>query len=282
MLRARTLIATIVVALLLGGTADLAAAAAAPGDEAQPVSEEEEEALQEAQARQEGAQALQEAQARKAPPATKPTPPVRWHAAGEALPAHRRGHVRVHARAPGHASTSAPGRSCGGPRPAASRSLAPARARGPARTDRELRGQPRRVRRGHRRPAPQTPRPDGSWVTCETTGSERLDAGRRRWRGRWSARGRTCSAPASSTPTWRSTGRCQGRPIRSAGRRSATVPARHHVYPMDLVWLPPVESDWTFMCRHEGSFETGWTTSCRQTANRAGREVWEFTVSLTP
>ena len=29
---------------------------------------------------------------------------------------------------------------------------------------------------------------------------------------------------------------------------------------MDLVWLPPVESDWEFMCRHEGSFETGWKT----------------------
>jgi hypothetical protein len=43
-----------------------------------------------------------------------------------------------------------------------------------------------------------------------------------------------------------------------------------------------VESDWEFMCRREGSFAVGWRTVCRQTANRAGREVWEFTVTLTP
>ena len=59
-------------------------------------------------------------------------------------------------------------------------------------------------------------------------------------------------------------------------------PDTRHVYPMDLVWLPPVESDWDFMRMREGSFAAGWRTACRQSANRAGREVWEFAVTLTP
>ena len=127
----------------------------------------------------------------------------------------------------------------------------------------------------------QTPRPDGSWVWCETVGSERL-ARPVALAGTMVGARPDVLGPSfldADVPVDRQASGTTD-PICLPPFRDG--PGTHHVYPMDLVWLPPVESDWDVMCRHEGSFETGWTTACRQTANRAGREVWEFKVTLTP
>jgi hypothetical protein len=278
MLRARTLIATIVVGLLLGGTADLAAGAAGPGKKQSQTKKHAKKKHCKKPKRGKKRKGCKKRTPGKKPPATTKPPVVppekvfKLTAEGTYEFTRERQGTSVFFGATTRLRWTATGsvavaRTSAGPKDLRARTVSFAGNLAELEEDTMTRA--------------ATPRPDGSWVICETTSSERL----------------TGPAPLTGTmvgarpdvlgPSFLDADVAIDR--QASGTADPIClppfgngPGSRHVYPMDLVWLPPVESDWTFMCRHEGSFETGWVTSCRQTANRAGREVWEFAVSLTP
>ena len=289
MLRARTLFATIVAGLLLGGTADLAAAgAAAPGDkQSKSQSQKKKKAKKHCKKRK---HAKKRRQCKKPKPGRKPPattrPPV--VPGGGGTPSQERlfqltaegtyeftrerpttpvsfgATTKLRWTATGSVAIARTG---AGANDLRARTVSFAGTLVGLEEDTLIRA--------------ATPRPDGSWVLCETASAERL--------ARPVALAGTMvgARPDVLGPSFLDADVPVERQVSGTADPICLPPFgggsdTRHVYPMELVWLPPVESDWAFMCRHEGSFETGWNTACRQTANRAGREIWEFKVTLTP
>jgi hypothetical protein len=287
MLRARTLIATIVVGLLLSGTADLAAAGAAPGkNRSQSQSQKKKQAKKKhcKKKRKHGKkrkQCRKHKPGKKRPVTTKPPVVPGTRGAPQETLSHltaegtyeftreRQGQsvyfgatTKLRWTATGSVAVTRTG-----PKDLRARAVSFAGRLVGLQEDTMTRA--------------ETPRPNGTWLTCETAGSERLA------RPVPLAGTMVGARPDVLGPSFLDADVPVERQVSGTADPICLPPFgggpdMRHVYPMDLVWLPPVESDWEFMCRREGSFAVGWRTVCRQTANRAGREVWEFTVTLTP